>query len=139
MRRVPKALENLDMLLTPGMGQSVEELGRKTRWVLENTQAGIKKEGLEVTEPKKEVWELSTEELEQEIAELVRKSGYRLVPLENNPRDSETDESKTLDRNCPPSAEMRLLIEVRQAIVFALVHPPNPRLHDFLRRMNFPP
>ena len=74
---------------------------------------GHQKKGLEVTEPKKEVWELSTEELEQEIAELARKSGYRLVPLENNPRDSETDESKTLDRNCPPSAEMRLLIEVR--------------------------
>ena len=53
---------------------------------------GIKKAGLEVTEPKKEVWELSTEELEEEIAEPVRKSWYRLVPLENSGENVETEE-----------------------------------------------
>src|ERR1019366_3570359 len=41
-KRIPKALENVDMLLTPGQGQSIEELGRNTRWVLENTQVGVK-------------------------------------------------------------------------------------------------
>ena len=42
-KRVPKALENVDMLLTPGQGQTVEELGRTTRWLLEGTQIAVKK------------------------------------------------------------------------------------------------
>jgi hypothetical protein len=42
-RRVPAALDNVDMLLKPGNGQSVEELGRNTRWVLDATQVAVRK------------------------------------------------------------------------------------------------
>lgn len=42
-KRVPAALKNVDMLLTPGSGQSVEELGRMTRWVLDATEVPVRK------------------------------------------------------------------------------------------------
>lgn len=41
---VPKALENLDVLLTPGAGQSVEELRRTSRWLLAVTQVAASKD-----------------------------------------------------------------------------------------------
>lgn len=72
--KIPKALENLDLLLTPGMGQSVEELGRTTRWVLENTQVGVKKEARDVTQ-RDEVRQLSVEELRKRIAEKLAVTG----------------------------------------------------------------
>jgi hypothetical protein len=72
--KIPKALENLDLLLTPGMGQSVEELGRTTRWVLENTQVGVKKEERDVTQ-RDEVRQLSVEELRKRIAEKLAAAG----------------------------------------------------------------
>jgi len=72
--KIPKALENLDLLLTPGMGQSVEELGRTTRWVLENTQVGVKKEERDVTQ-KDEVRQLPAEELRKRIAEKLAGAG----------------------------------------------------------------
>jgi len=40
---VPKALENLGFLLAPGSGQTVEELGRNTRWLLEGAQVAVSK------------------------------------------------------------------------------------------------
>ncbi|HXH51356.1 MAG TPA: hypothetical protein VNM47_18615 [Terriglobia bacterium] len=47
--RVPAALKNVDLLLTPGSGQSVEELGRTTRWVLDATQVAVRKTEAQVT------------------------------------------------------------------------------------------
>jgi len=42
---VPRLLENFRMLTTPGTPHlSVEELGRNTRWGLEQTQIGVKRE-----------------------------------------------------------------------------------------------
>jgi hypothetical protein len=72
--KIPKALENLDLLLTPGMGQSVEELGRTTRWVLENTQVGVKKEERDVTQ-RDEVRQLAGDELRKRIAEKLAATG----------------------------------------------------------------
>jgi hypothetical protein len=63
--KIPKALENLDLLLTPDMGQSVEELGRTTRWVLENTQVGVKREDQNVNVRQS----LTDEELRRRIAD----------------------------------------------------------------------
>jgi hypothetical protein len=72
--KIPKALENLDLLLTPGMGQSVEELGRTTRWVLENTEVGVKKEERDVTQ-RDEVRQLAGDELRKRIAEKLAATG----------------------------------------------------------------
>jgi hypothetical protein len=59
---VPKALENLDLLLTPGQGQTVEELGRNTRWLLEGAQVAVFKQEVE-TKDRSPLDDLSREQL----------------------------------------------------------------------------
>lgn len=61
LKEVPKALGNVTLLLTPGSGQTVEELGRNTRWLLEGTQVAVKKgEVQDSTDP---LEQMSREEL----------------------------------------------------------------------------
>jgi hypothetical protein len=50
MQYVPQALEDMERLLQPGNGQSMEELGRNARWVLEKTQVGVTKSEQEISD-----------------------------------------------------------------------------------------
>jgi len=46
---VPKALENIELFLTPSKKVSVELAARTTMWLLENTQVGVKKTTTDVS------------------------------------------------------------------------------------------
>lgn len=69
-KRVPAALKNMDMLLTAGSGQSVEELGRNTRWVLDATQVAVRKNESHVSTKVDELDQMTQEELETRLREL---------------------------------------------------------------------
>jgi hypothetical protein len=66
-RRVPAALKNVDMLLKPGSGQSVEELGRNTRWVLDATQVAVSKTESQIGTKMDALESMSREELQAHI------------------------------------------------------------------------
>jgi hypothetical protein len=69
-RRVPAALRNVDLLLTPGSGQSVEELGRNTRWVLDATQVAVRKTESQIGTQMDALEAMSQEELDARIKAL---------------------------------------------------------------------
>jgi hypothetical protein len=69
-RRVPAALRNVDMLLEPGSGQSVEELGRNTRWVLDATQVAVRKTEAQIGTQMDVFESMSQEELDAHIQAL---------------------------------------------------------------------
>lgn len=69
-KRVPAALKNVDMLLTPGSGQSVEELGRNTRWILDAAQVAVHKTESLVGTKMDALESLSDTELEGRITAL---------------------------------------------------------------------
>jgi hypothetical protein len=69
-KRVPAALGNMDLLLTPGSGQSVEELGRNTRWVLDATQVAVRKTESQIGTQMDVFEAMSQEELDAHIQAL---------------------------------------------------------------------
>jgi len=78
LRQVPRLLHNFKLLTTPGTPKlAIEELGRNTRWGLEQTQVGVKRE-VQEHEAYDPLDALSDEEvarLRRQLDGIIRRSG----------------------------------------------------------------
>jgi len=87
LRQVPRLLHNFKLLTTPGTPKlAIEELGRNTRWGLEQTQIGVKREVQEheVHDPLDALNDEEVARLRRQLDEIIRRGG--VAPKGRRPR-----------------------------------------------------